>query len=297
MLTESQAADLEELAAFIDGRLSGERKARVEERLLRDEDYYEVFVETVEFKEHDQKSEQKGGEVVKGPAAWWRSPRVVGVASLAAAALLVVVVGLRLPSQNPSAADWVAHLNVADIVTREYWNDPGWSRTRGTEDCDGAEDCAFPLGVRSVDLQVALVAGQRQDAKGAAARLKNLVVGADFVWLTGSYANLQDQVEGTDFDELLAQAVQVEESLRESFVDPLNSRRFALGQWAQASRLAALTRDAEALASILRDMPEVRPGDGITSQVERLENLRESPEPDFDDATATLERLIKTLAG
>ena len=49
MLSESQAADLEELAAFIDGRLSGERKARVEERLLRDEDYYEIYLETVQF--------------------------------------------------------------------------------------------------------------------------------------------------------------------------------------------------------------------------------------------------------
>ena len=36
--------DLEDLAAYLDGRLSNELKARVEERLARDEDYYEIFL-------------------------------------------------------------------------------------------------------------------------------------------------------------------------------------------------------------------------------------------------------------
>ena len=74
MRTDTHAPDLEDLAAFVDGRLSGERKARVEKRLLRDEGYYEVFLETVRFQQEQGQEGDRVAAVV--PIARWRSWRV-----------------------------------------------------------------------------------------------------------------------------------------------------------------------------------------------------------------------------
>lgn len=56
--------DLETLAAFIDGRLEGAERDAVVERLANDEDYYEVYAETLHFLEAESPTPSSGGDPV-----------------------------------------------------------------------------------------------------------------------------------------------------------------------------------------------------------------------------------------
>lgn len=51
--------DLEELAAFIEGRLKGEARARVVRLLAESEDAYEVFAETLRFHTEERAREAR----------------------------------------------------------------------------------------------------------------------------------------------------------------------------------------------------------------------------------------------
>ncbi len=275
MLSESHTPDLEDLAAFVDGRLSGERKARVEERLLRDEDYYEVFLATVHFQEQSREQsqeEQQGRETERSSTApvaiaRWRSWRVA--APLAAAAVLAIAVGVLRP-----AGDLAAVLDAPALVARgETWTDTGWSVTRsGGPGASGlsSQEIAFRLGARTVDLRVALAGDDPQAAIHFAAQAEGWCGDAGLFHLAPHYRHLREQIEsGGETEALLDLARQAEEQLAESFEGPA-ARRFALGRWAEAGRLAALSGDAGALDRVLRRDPGSRSVAAIESQVERL---------------------------
>lgn len=304
MLTEHQAIDLEKLAAFIDGRLSGEQKAQVEGRLLRDEDYYEIFLETVRFQQEQDAAGtaiQEDAEVA-APVVWWRSWRLA--VPLAAAALLVVVINLVFSGRSPSTSDWVAQLDPAAIVAREGWADPGWSRLRAANIVEGRyrpEEIAFRLGVRAVDLRVALVAGDRDAARTLATVLKQLAHAADLFPVSSAYGDLSRQIRSVEPDALVAQAAEIERSMFGSLEDrPLEARRLALGAWSEAGRLAARSHNASALARVVRDDPGFGSIDEIATEMETLETILERPEPgeeEFDDAVAAFQRIASNLAG
>ncbi len=294
-MSESHAPDLEDLAAFVDGRLSGERKERVEERLLRDEDYYEVFLATVGFRE-EQDREQQGREEERGPAApvaisRWRSWHVA--APLAAAAVLAIAVGVLRP-----AGDLAAALDAPAIVARETWADTGWSVTRsGGPGPSGLEpeELAFRLGARTIDLRVALAGDDRQAAERFAAQAAGWSGDPDqfhLFHLVPGYQHLGERIADGETEALLDLARQAEELLAES-LEGAEAQRFALGRWAEAGRLAALSGDAGALDQVLRRDPGSRRVAAIGSQVERLE------EPDLEPAVAeeAFRGILRALAG
>ncbi len=298
MLTEQQAADLEQLAAFIDGRLSGEQKARVEERLLRDEDYYEVFLETVRF----QEEQEAAGEGVVGRVVWWRSWRVA-VPLVAAAALVVVVVGLMMPGEQPLPGDRVALLDPSAIVAREGWDYPGWRRFRSDSIPEGLrpEELAFRLGIRAVDLRVALAAGDLEAARGHVAQLEELAEKSSLFSVAVAYRNLGKQLGTLDPEGFAAEVVRIERRMFGIFEEEtLEANRLVLGAWSEAGRLAAFSHDASALARVVRDDPGIDPVDEIATEMETLETILERPEPgveDFDDAVAAFQEIVTALAG
>ena len=230
---ELQDSDFEELAAFIDGRLSGERKARMEQRLLFDEDLYEVFLETVRFREQD------GGaaSVTPHPRAfaatdaadkrprfrrWWGP-----AAALAAAAVVAFVV--VLPRGERSAADWASLLPPGSPAATygEGWDDAPWSRTRSEADCQryGEERCAFRLGAEVLELEVALRAGDAGAAARQATRISDWASGLELYFAAERYENLRDRlVAGAPADELRTDATLAEASLAESLAIVGSSR-------------------------------------------------------------------------
>lgn len=303
---ESDAPDLEDLAAYVDGRLSGERKAQVEERLARDEDYYDVFMENVHFLQEQSQQEQAeegGGEVV-APAAWWRSWRVV--APLVVAATLVAAIGLGRLSRGPATAEWVARLDAVEIVGLKYWDHPGWTTTRGAPVSPDVrqrelEQTAFRLGARTIDLQVALSARSREEAEIQARRLAILADNDDHLLGMGLiYRELEKSLEdGQDFQALEQRAVDAEAFLKESLGEPA-ARRFDLGTWMEAGRLAARAGNYEVLAGIVRRGHLARPIDEIQTQLDALERLLDQPEldaTDFETAASTFGEIAKALGG
>ncbi len=294
MRTDTHAPDLEDLAAFVDGRLSGERKARVEERLLRDEGYYEVFLETVRYRQDQGQEEDRVAAVV--PIARWR--RWGLAAPLAAAAVLVIAIGLLRPGP-----DLAALLDPPAIVAAgEGWSDPDWRRLRsggGPSPYDG-EQLAFRLGARAVDLRVALGGGDREEADRLAAQAERWATDAGLYLLARSYEDLRHRIAGgADDAELQELAAAAETLLAESFErrSP-EGRRVALGRWAEAGRLAALSADAHALRRIVRQRPESAAA--IEPAIERLESLLERPDPgaaELAAAGAELRRILADLAG
>ncbi len=289
---ERNAPDLEDLAAYLDGRLSDERRTQVEERLLRDEDYYDVFMETVRYRE-EQGQAEGGGEVV-APAVWWRKWK--GVAPLAVAATLVAAVGLRSFMLTPSTGELMARLDVAEIVDQEDWSKPGWPVLRSIPDLE-SEQRAFRIGTRTVDLRIALAAGD-ENAASLANRL-GILTGNDesLTQFREPYMALREEIGSGKLDASRRKAAELEQLLAEGLE---GTAKYELGKWNEIGRLGALTGDAEVLRDLWRQR---RVADGIADiqpQYQTLEELLEplqmtileriksydSPETEIDFATA-----------
>lgn len=298
MLTEHPNADLETLAAFLDGRLSGEEKARVEERLLRDERYYEIFLETVHFREENEAA----GGAVPVPFPGRRIWRIA--VPLAAAALLAVAIGfLLVAGRRTSSGEWVAALDASAIVARDGWDDPGWSRLRSANITKGrysSEELAFRLGVRAVDLRVALMARNEDASKRLAAVLEQLADAADLFPVALAYEDLSGRLVGAEPETLLAQAAEMERLLFASFEESSpEGRRLVLGAWSEAGRLAALSHDEKALGRVFREDPGLASIDGMAGEIEDLKTLREARglgEEDFDEALGAFQKIVIALA-
>lgn len=295
---ERDAPDLEDLAAYLDGRLSDERRAQVEERLLRDEGFYSVFLESARFQQ-EQLEESGGGEVV-APAAWWRSWRVI--APMAVAASLVIAVSLWRLNQGPNTS--VADLNASKIVDQEGWAEPGWTVLRSSNITQGRyqpKELAFRIGLRTVDLQVALAAGRRDAARMLTAMLEQLTDAADLFGASATYRDLLDRIESADFEALARQAAEIEKLIAEGYeADPEEDRGFALGTWTEIGRLAALAGDAKVLADIFRDRRQAQSIDDIAKHLDELEAIVDQSDPDeedFEAAAVAFSKIVRKLAG
>lgn len=286
---EREMPDLEDLAAYIDGRLSGARKSQVEERLLHDDEYHEVFLDAVRFQ---QKQAQDAGEVVRPAAGRWRRSWRVAV-PLAAAAVVVVAVTIRSPDRT--VAGWASRLDAQAVLAQgEDWDDPGWTRSRGPEDLPyRPQELAFRLGARSLHLRLALSAGDRETLDLEAGRLARLAREAELFLVPSLYEGLRDETVG--IEALPARVGLAEKSCYED--GSPEKRLFLLGAWAEAGRLAALTGDAKALARVIRGRPTVLPEDGIDAQIRLLDAVEKSGDDRFERAASAFSEILSDLAG
>ena len=160
--------DLELLAAFVDGRLSGEERARAVKMLADSDEALELFANTLR--------EQQTSDVKVVPitsARRWRQWKVVLPVAAAAALAVVMVPRMSGPGKagalGESSTRWSSRrIRALPVGLREGWELRGWTVNRGRRANAGnvwragsaAESrLAFRLGVRTVDLQVALRRG------------------------------------------------------------------------------------------------------------------------------------------
>lgn len=282
--------DLEDLAAYVDGRLSGARKSQVEERLLRDDEYHEVFLDAVRFQ---QTQAQGTGEVVRPAAGRWRRSWRVAVPLAAAAA--VVVVGMTLLYPDRTVAGWASRLDPQAVLAQGgRWDDPGWSRSRGEEGAYRPKELACRLGVRSLHLRLALSAGDRETVARQADRLARLARDAELVLVPALYESLHD--EAVEIDVLRGRVELAEEACYED--GSPEKRFFLLGAWLEAGRIAALTGDGKALTRLARARPAVLPEDGLDSQFVFLDvALERKGEDRFKETLSAFANLLHVLAG
>lgn len=249
--------DLEAIAAFLDGRLSGSDRERFLERLDREAALYEIFVEAVR---HRDESAAKKAEVVRHPAArkaptglWW-------IAAVLVVALAVpVLLWPRGPLSGPRLARSLTAEGRLDGRLQEDWFEQGWAVMRGISPGVGEADTAFRIGVRTVDLDVALRQALRPgegdepkrllgDAERLTYRIEALLRDVEFsAPIAPYYSSVREQIAADAPEEALELTAAVDPHLGDLFAELDWAYRF--GQWAEAGKLAAQSGDAALLGS------------------------------------------------
>jgi hypothetical protein len=244
--------ELELIAALVDGKLSGEERTRAVKLLANSDEALELYASTLRY-------QQESSDVKVVPissARRWR--RWTVIAPAAAAAVLAIVVVPRLVSRSGPAVSASAYATELignprfDGGLHAGWEQRGWSVTRGgagSRETSGTQQVrtplesklAFRLGVRSVDLQVALL---RPDT-ALAGRLTDEIIdnlkGIAFSDLAGAgYTDLRSRL-ATD---TRAQAIDRASGAEREVRDLLKNTPFEFGEWAGAADLAAQTHDA-----------------------------------------------------
>lgn len=220
--------DAEELAAFIDGRLVGERRRRVIERLAEDEEAYELYSTVIEVQEA-LAAEAADGPMSQVPPAteggaaspfdsapsasadptrrrrsrwhsgWWRSERsgfgwlpvTAAIAALAAVAVLATWWGLRPTGSRELLAAFDAG-TVSQRVARSAPEtlEPNY---RGDEEERAA---TFRLGARAFDLALAVEAGEPDSALKWLDEMSRLLDEAPVIFDPPPYENLAGRLAG-----------------------------------------------------------------------------------------------------
>jgi len=247
MTTADEQTDLNLIAAFIDGRLAPAERERALQLLARDEAAFDIFADALRVQASDADT-----KVI--PIDARRSRRflkrwTVLVPAAAAAVLLVAVLPRLRPSRGniaaaPSAAVIVAQLaqQPSDLrtVAGPQWDQRDWSVTRGGTSSLAESARDFRLGVRQVDLQVAIAIDARQVADRLIAEMMGWIAAVQFSEPVASkYTDVRAKLGGNESrDRLVADASDAEAGLSQL----LDSFWFALGKWSAGAELAARGR-------------------------------------------------------
>lgn len=238
--------ELETLAAFADGRLTGAERIRVIEHLASCDDCLEVVVETAEVQEELDEEASSPGTVLRHPGVWRR-----WMPAVAAAAVLVLAVGGLwqfgwLLGPDLSVDTLAARLEQAPARLGDAWQEHGWPQFRGGEASIEERRAAFRTGVLAVDLQLALRTGERERALGFVRALVDALTDIDYTAPTrASYRRLViEPLEGGEPLAGIAREAAEQDHKNPALIDELY---YELGKWAETGRMAALAGDREAL--------------------------------------------------
>lgn len=249
--------DLELIAALIDGRLAGEDRARAMKLLADSDEALELYAQA--WRQREETPDVK--VVPLGSRLRWRQWKLVVPIALAAGLAIVVVPKLsNRGAPAASAREYAMALSQDPRFVnglRDGWDQRGWAVTRGGGSLAGTTGSqqartapesgpAFRLGVRSVDLQVAL---QKGDMALAGRLIGEMLETLDAVALSApvaeKYAELRSSLATGTRDQAIDRASDAEHALR----DHLGSASFEFGQWAGAAELAARMHDPSFFAS------------------------------------------------
>jgi len=254
--------DLELLAALLDGRLSGEERARAVKLLADSDEALELFASSVREQNAGTLGEQHAPEpkVVPISAAHpWRRWKGRILVPLAAAAVLASIMITRLVGSGGMgvlANEYAMELSRDPRFSgglREGWEQRGWAVNRGvavsrppagTPRAGGRVESkfAFRLGVRTVDLQVALGRGDTVLAGSLTNEIIEMLNAIGFSEaVAASYTELRSRLATDPLPRSIERASSAERELRDLLGA---SSSFAFGQWADAADLAAQAHNA-----------------------------------------------------
>lgn len=243
--------DLELIAALLDGRLSGAERERAIKLLADSDEALQVFAGAL--RQGNVGSDNDGKVVSIATARRRPAWRFVPIAAAAVLALAIVPSVLRRQPQPTLGHQYVVLLEtdprlIAGLPAN--WDEQTWSITRGpalhlagTQPVESAAESrkAFRVGLRSVDLQIALGGGDATRASRLTDELTDLLGSVAFSQSAiDSYAQLKSRIGTDSLPNLLLRSGAIERELR----DLLKSPAFALGQWVGAADVAAQMRYA-----------------------------------------------------
>jgi len=249
MKTPEPVLDLDLIAAFIDGRLTPRERERAVKLLTESDAAFEIFADALRVQADLGDQAAPGDRKVVPISAASRTRRLRSwsvVVPLAAAAVLMIAVLPMMRANRGESAFAVAAEVIAGPLTQrsnlrmalgEGWEQRSWSVTRGGASPLAQPALAFRLGVRTVDLQVALAMEDRPLADRLTAEIQSLLEPVQFSQMVAAdYAELRTKIGGAESRvRLLDDASQTEGDLGE-FLDPF---WFGFGKWCGGGELAA----------------------------------------------------------
>ncbi len=288
--SERHCLEHEVLAAFIDRRLVGDEREDVIEHLADCDDCYELFTETLRFQISEEKKETGGrfetdsaGRRGLSAAGWWRL----------AAAITLMAVGLfsfqslRRPKfEVASLVDRLERRASVPELASNLFDGVGWTVMRGGRDYYQFLDFrpanrAFRLGVRTVDLEVALRAGDRERTTVYLAELEGMSGRIDLAGelVSYQYGLIREELETASRDDLLAAAGNAAEDAEQvADADLEDLRYFAFGKWVEAGRLAAAQGDERffrrrGFRVVPRDFLEEPPPNALREPIDAVDGI------------------------
>ena len=265
--------DFELISAFIDGRLSGAERDRAVRLLADSEAAFEVYSDALRTRADLSAETDKVVSIAdirrRRTGVPWGT-----VGSIAAAAVVLIAVFPVMEARRDRA---VMEVTAVELV-RPFVGSPeaktlaldasasrGWSVTRGGAGRLVDSTVAFRLGVRAVDLQVAVA---QRDTLRADRMVREIVDALDDVELSegvkAQYSALRIDAERSRTAPTLADGVSRAEH---ALADHLQSFWFDFGRWVGAGELAARVRSAEFFADTRteRFLKVAAANDGLSS--------------------------------
>lgn len=244
---------LEDIAAFLDGKLSEPERARVVAHLADCESCYAVFAGAARFQleEDDQESQEPGKRLAAVVPFRRRSPRLwLGAAALAA----LLLIGLALIPRLYRSDEAMPLLNSAELVPAGVLASAQGTRwaegvTRGDSDFSDAYKAAeFLVGVYLVDLHLTF-ARKDVDPQEAYDVLVGILNNIDNFLLPPEEAQFYEGARtqilaGKDPRTLAPDAAKAEASLTKALAQA-DSPYLEFGKWIEGGRLSSLARQPE----------------------------------------------------
>ena len=312
MNTPEPMIDVDLIAAFIDGRLTPAERERALHLLTHSDEAFEIFADALRVQ--GDAAGAKVLPIVVAPS--WRRLRrwSVVVPAVAAAALLIAVLPRLRGSHGERAFAPHAEAIVGQLAQRpdllrmaatNGWEQRDWSVMRGASSAlaDSARD--FRLGVRTVDLQVAVAIDDRQLADRLTAEMLGWIGPLQFSQVVASkYTDLRAEIASAQARErIVGDASQAEAKLGEL----LDSFWFGFGKWCAGGELAARGHlgaffQSNLTAGVIRDALEVGRGKLAQDDVAALRQAAALARPgvaddEFDRVRNVLRLLIKRHGG
>lgn len=247
-MAASEELDLELIAAFIDGRLTGAERERVIGLLGESEAAFEIYADALRARA--DLGEAKVIPIDNGRRRNmppWRT-----IASVAAAAVLVIAVLPVIRGRQTQADFRAPSSQIAMALERRTdlaqslpadWDQPRWPVTRGERSHLADTAIAFRLGVRSVDLRVAIAAGDKARADRLMGEIIETLDGTEASnSVKAEYAGLRAQLARGEAPAQLAASAEHAETEAERLFEPF---WFAFGRWLGAGEVAAATQSKE----------------------------------------------------
>jgi hypothetical protein len=239
---DAACIDLETLAVFVEGRLEGASREEVVRHLAECDACREIVAESRALAT-GLETEASGNTV---PIAGTISPSRLRRRSTAVAAAAAALAGVALSwwfgswrSEEPRALEELAASSrIAALPTD--WADPAWPVMRDAEPGVPDATASFRIGVRSVDLQIAAAANDRNRAARLAVDLAHQLRHLPFSDPVVNAAELYARQVEAEHPKERDTSTTAEEivSLCRDFADP---EMFELGRWSELGRLLAMS--------------------------------------------------------
>lgn len=277
--------DLEDLAAYLDGMLPEDRRADVEARLAEDAEYYEIFLETVRFREEGLGESEVVSEKVDvdpQPLVAARSPQAAfrrWSAPLALAAGLLLVF-LWKPWDPPLGEQFPPGLGQAKLGQLGM-HLRGWDVQRGGQTSE-AEDraVAFRAGAYWVHLELAVKYQDREIALRALRDLERALNRRTWplLKLNAPIKGLEEalELESVRWRDVSSRTKRLMQSL-DSVMERSIPERDALewGRWSEHVLLLYLEERQHLLEERLGEPPQVF--EDVEEVSEALQRMRDAP--------------------